>query len=78
MWDQMRPNGVTRMQRKWNADIPADRIITYVNPVCVEKTHDDGTINFRMRLTIGGDRIQYPYSTTAVTAKMKALKLLLN
>jgi hypothetical protein len=53
-------------------------VITYVNPVCVEKTHDDGTLKFRTRLTIGGDRIKYPYSTAAVTAEMEALKLLLN
>ena len=59
-------------------DIPKDRVITYVNPVCVEKTHDDGTLKFRTRLTIGGDRIKYPYSTSAVTAEMEALKLLLN
>jgi hypothetical protein len=59
-------------------EIPTNKVITYVNPICVEKTNDDGTIKFRTRLTIGGDRIQYPYSTTAVTAEMEALKLLLN
>jgi hypothetical protein len=59
-------------------DIPKDRVITYVNPVCVEKTNDDGTLKFRTRLTIGGDRIKYPYSTAAVTAEMEALKVLLN
>jgi hypothetical protein len=59
-------------------DIPADRVVTYVNPVCVEKTNDDGSLKFRTRLTIGGDRIVYPYETTAVTAEMDALKILLN
>jgi hypothetical protein len=59
-------------------DIPADKLVTYVNPVCVEKRNDDGSIKFRTRLTIGGDRIQYPYDTTAVTADLEALKILLN
>jgi hypothetical protein len=59
-------------------DIPRDRVITYVNPVCVEKTNDDGSLKFRTRLTIGGDRIEYPYDTAAVTAEMDAIKILLN
>ncbi len=59
-------------------DIPHDKVVTYVNPVCVEKTNDDGSMKFRTRLTIGGDRIQYPYDTAAVTAEMDAIKILLN
>ena len=59
-------------------NIPSNRVITYVNPVCVEKTNDDGSMKFRTRLTIGGDRIQYPYDTAAVTAEMDAIKILLN
>jgi hypothetical protein len=52
--------------------IPADRIVTNVIPVCVEKQNDDGSIKFRTRLTIGGDK------TTAVTADLEALKFMLN
>jgi hypothetical protein len=59
-------------------NIPANKVVTYVNPVCVEKTNDDGSLKFRTRLTIGGDRIVYPYETTAVTAEMDALKILFN
>jgi hypothetical protein len=59
-------------------DIPHDKVVTYVNPVCVEKTNDDGSLKFRTRLTIGGDRIEYPYDTAAVTAEMDAIKILLN
>ncbi len=33
-------------------DVPNDRVITYVNPVCVEKINDDGSVKFRTRLTI--------------------------
>ena len=58
-------------------DIPKDRVITYVNPVCVEKTHDDGTLKFLTRLTIGGDRIKYPYSTAAVTATSRIISIVI-
>jgi hypothetical protein len=60
------------------SEIPADKIVTYVNPICVEKVNDDGSMKFRTRLTIGGDRIIYPYDTTAVTADMDAIKILVN
>jgi hypothetical protein len=59
-------------------DIPNNCTVTYVNPVCVEKLHDDGSLKLRTRITIGGDRIIYPYETRAVTAEMEALKILLN
>jgi hypothetical protein len=49
-----------------------------VNPVCVEKLNDDGSMKFRTRLTIGGDRIVYPYGKAVVTAEMDAFKILLN
>jgi hypothetical protein len=57
-------------------DIPDGSVVTYVNPVCVEKTNDDGSIKFRTRITIGGDRIIYPYETAAVTAEIDALKIM--
>jgi hypothetical protein len=59
-------------------DIPEDKKPTYVNPVCSEKIKDDGALKFRTRATIGGDRIDYPYSTTAITAELEAIKILLN
>jgi hypothetical protein len=61
-----------------HCDLPQGIIVTYVNPVCVEKRNDDGSMKFRTRLTIGGDRIVYPYDTTAVTADLESLKILLN
>ncbi len=45
-------------------DIPQDKVIT--------------TLKFQTRLTIGGDRISYPYDTSAVTAEMDAIKILIN
>jgi hypothetical protein len=52
--------------------------VTYVNPVCVEKLNDDSSIKFRTRLTIGGDRIIYPYDKSAVTTDLESWKILLN
>jgi hypothetical protein len=59
-------------------DIPHDKTATYVNPVCSEKLRDDGALKLRTRATIGGDRIDYPYSTTALTAELESIKILFN
>ncbi len=59
-------------------DIPPDKTATYVNPVCSEKLRDEGDIKFRTRATIGGDKIDYPFNTTAVTANLESIKILLN
>jgi hypothetical protein len=57
-------------------NIPPDKIATYVNPVCSEKLRDDGALKLRTRATIGGDKISYPYTTTAITAELEAIKIL--
>jgi hypothetical protein len=59
-------------------DIPDNCDATYVNPVCSEKLKDDGALKLRARATIGGDRIDYPYSTTTITCELEAIKILLN
>jgi hypothetical protein len=59
-------------------EIPMDQIVTYVNSVCVEKLNDDGSLQFGTRLTIGGDRIIYPYDKSAVTAALESFKILIN
>ena len=59
-------------------DIPNDKRATYVNPVCSEKLRDDGSLKLRTRATIGGDKIDYPYSTTALTAELESIKILIN
>ena len=46
-------------------EIPMDQIVT-----------DDGSLKFRTRLTIGGDRIIYPYDKSAVTADLESFKIL--
>jgi hypothetical protein len=59
-------------------NIPLGKRATYVNPVCSEKLKDAGDIKFRTRATIGGDQIDYPYNTAAVTANLESIKILLN
>ncbi len=59
-------------------DIPQDKHATYMNPVCSEKLNDNGTVKLRTRATIGGDQIDYPYPTTAVTAELESIKILFN
>jgi hypothetical protein len=60
------------------SDIPPDKTATYVNPVCSEKLWDAGDIKFRTHATIGGDQVDYPYETTAVTANLESIKILFN
>jgi hypothetical protein len=59
-------------------NIPPNKKATYVNPVCSEKLRDEGNIKFRTRATIGGDQVDYPYNTVAVTANLESIKILLN
>ena len=49
---------------------------TYYNPQVKQKC-DAGKTTFRIRGTIGGDRINYPGETSALTAAMPVVKLLL-
>ena len=54
------------------------RDTTYYNPKPKQKRADDGTITYRIRGTIGGDKINYPGATTAQTAAMPVFKALLH
>ena len=58
---------------------PVDRRrdTTYYNPQTKEKPNRSGDTVYRIRGTIGGDRINYPGATTALTAAMPVVKLLL-
>lgn len=60
-------------------DQPPNRVgeSTYYNPQVKEKEAVDGTTTYRVRGTIGRDRIKYPGPTTARTAAMPLVKLLL-
>jgi len=54
---------------------PSDRTATYYNPVPRVKILN-GVKDYRIRGTIGGDRIDYPGDVTAYTADMSTFKLL--
>ena len=50
---------------------------TYYNPQTKEKENADGQRTYRIRGTIGGDRVNYPGPTTARTAAMSLVKMLI-
>ena len=51
---------------------------TYYNPQTKEKETPDGRRTYRIRGTIGGDRVNYPGPTTARTAAMSLVKILIH
>ena len=58
------------------SDVPQDRIVTYANFVCDIRPLK--TEQFRVRLTVGGDRLEYPDDTASPAATLLESKLLLN
>ena len=83
-WDQADAEEIVRLLTSETSrplhlfQIPTNKIVTYVNPVCVGKLNDDGSLKLRTRLTIGDDRIIYPYDKSAVTTDLESFKLLVN
>jgi hypothetical protein len=83
-WAQADAEGMERLFKSGTlrpilySSIPANKNASYVNPVCSEKLKDYGALKLRTRATIGGDKISYPFTTTAITAELKAIKILLN
>ncbi len=59
------------------SEMPASRKAAYYNPQLKIKVKSDGTI-YRVRGTIGGDQIVYPGVTTAYTAHLETIRILLN
>ena len=59
------------------SEMPKDRKAAYYNPQLKIKIKSDGTI-YRVRGTIGGDQIIYPGVTTAYTAHLETIRVLLN
>ena len=62
------------------ADIPSERRadITYYNPQVKEKLNEEQEKIFRVRGTLGGDRLNYPFDVTARTADLDAVKILIH
>ena len=50
---------------------------TYYNRKPKEKLRDDGTIDRRIRGTLGGDKVHYPFDAAARTAELELVKVLL-
>jgi hypothetical protein len=59
------------------SEMPTGRKAAYYNPQLKIKVKADGTI-YRVRGTIGGDQIIYPGVTTAYTAHLETIRILLN
>jgi hypothetical protein len=57
-------------------ELPADRQPTYPRFVCTERPQKEE--KFRMRMTVGGNLIDYPGDISIGTAEMETIKILLN
>ena len=57
-------------------EVAKNRIVTYANIVCDMRPLK--TEKFWVRLTVGGDRLQYPDNTASPAATLLETKLLLN
>ena len=57
--------------------MPRDRKAAYYNPQLKIKVKS-GVIQYRVRGTIGGDQVHYPGATTAYTAALETIRILLN
>jgi hypothetical protein len=60
--------------------VPLDKVheITYYNPQVKEKITSNGTIEYRVRGAVGGDRITPTGDVSSQTAELEAVKILLN
>ena len=59
------------------SELPAGRTAAYYNPQ-VKMKIKEGKLVYRIRGTIGGDRVDYPGNVTAWTAEMSTIKMLVN
>jgi hypothetical protein len=59
-------------------EMPADRQAAYYNPQCKIKIKPDGSIQRRIRGTIGGDKVHYPGVTAAFVAHLETIRLQIN
>ena len=59
-----------------HSEIPSDRKVTYANFVCDFRPLKSE--KYRVRMTIGGDKLDYPDATASPTASLIETKLLLN
>ena len=60
----------------FKSEIPRDKKITYANMVCDEKPLKQE--KYRVRLTIGGDKLDYFFETASPTTSLTETKILVN
>ena len=58
------------------SEVPKNKIVTYANMVCDFRPRKED--QYRVRLTVGGDRLEYYLDTTAPAASLLEAKLLIN
>jgi hypothetical protein len=65
---------------RWNGyqTISKGQIPTYCSIQVREKIGEDGQIKYRVRLTVGGDKVQYTGDRSSTTASLETLKVLQN
>jgi hypothetical protein len=64
----------------WNAwdSKPKKHKATYCSMQVKEKMGEDGVIKYRVRLTVGGDRVEFHGERSSTTASLETLKVMLN
>jgi hypothetical protein len=87
-WERAEAEEITRLILTGNIfPIPHSRVpqdwwikneIVCYNPVVKQKQNDDGTIQYRVRGTAGGNVLQVPYDMSAKTAGIDTVKLLMH
>ena len=83
LWDKAHGEEIIRLIESQTgrfihrSEMPTGRKAAYYNPQLKIKVKSDGTI-YRVRGTIGGDQIIYPGVTTAYTAHLETIRILLN
>jgi hypothetical protein len=70
------PTGTETMRFIKHTDVPADRKATYARFVCDERPLKTETK--RVRITVGGDKIDYPGKVATPTAELVTVKCLFN
>ena len=58
------------------SEVPQDRVVTYANMICDFRPLKKDP--HRVRLTVGGDRLEYPDDAASPAASLLETKLLLN
>jgi hypothetical protein len=61
----------------YRTEMPVGKKVAYYNPQLKIKVKPDG-VQHRVRGTIGGDQVDYPGKTTAYTAHLESIRVMLN